>query len=63
MGASGLWLMLMTQPAVLHADLILHGARDTDIDNVIGLDGSAGLTDLSLMRRPSHVHRGREAAT
>ena len=44
--------------AVLHADLILHGARDNDIDNVIGLDGSAGLTDLLLMRQPSHVHRG-----
>lgn len=44
--------------AVLHADLILHGAGDADIDNVIGLDGSAGLTDLLLMRQPSHVHRG-----
>ena len=41
---------------VLHADLILNRAGNCNVDNVIGLDGRAGLTDLFLVRQPAIVN-------
>ena len=41
---------------VLHADLILNRAGNCDVDDVIGLDGRAGLTDLFLVRQPAVVN-------
>ena len=43
---------------VLHADLILHGAGDGDVDDHVGLDGGAGLADLSIVRQKSVVDQG-----
>ena len=41
---------------VLHADLILNRAGNCNVDNVIGLDGRTGLTDLFLVRQPAIVN-------
>ena len=38
-----------------HAELILHGAGDGDVDDHVGLDGGAGLADLSIVRQKSVV--------
>ena len=41
---------------VLHADLILDRAGNCDVDDVIGLYGCAGLTDLILVGQPAVVN-------
>ena len=43
---------------VLHTDLILHRTGYSYVDDVVRLDGSAGLTDLLLVWEPAQINRG-----